>query len=87
MAVEPRCLIIQDVDTNEIVHLPVEIKEGKIVEQTQLISSILILDIDRLMSIRVDIHLAFYLDTAAHPRHKKALIKSQTYMSSVERRC
>ena len=58
MAVEPRCLIIQDVDTNEIVHLPVEIKEGKIVEQTQLISSILILDIDRLMSIRVDIHVA-----------------------------
>jgi len=82
MAVEPRCLIARDVDTNEIVYLPVKIsmKEGKVVEQTQLISPTLIPDIDKLMSIRVDTprYWPFYLDTAAHPRHKEALIKSQT---------
>lgn len=82
LAVEPRCLIARDVDTNEVVYLPVKItmKEGDIVEQTQLISPTLIPDMDKLMSIRVDTprYWPFYLDTAAHPRHKEALLKSQT---------
>jgi len=82
MAVEPRCLIARDVDTNEIVYLPVKIsmKEGNVVEQTQLISPTLIPDIDKLLSIRVDTprYWPFYLDTAMHPRHKEALIRSQT---------
>ncbi|KAF8954432.1 hypothetical protein BDZ97DRAFT_1928284 [Flammula alnicola] len=82
LAVEPRCLITRDVDTNEIVYLPVKItmKEGDVVEQTQLITPTLIPDMDKLMSIRVDTprYWPFYLDTAAHPHHKEALLRSQT---------
>ncbi|KAF4611458.1 hypothetical protein D9613_003815 [Agrocybe pediades] len=82
LAVEPRCLIARDVDTNEVVYLPVKItmKEGAEVEHTQLISPTLIPDMDKLVSIRVDTprYWPFYLDTAAHPRHKEALLQSQT---------
>lgn len=82
LATEPRCLIARDVDTNEVVFLPVKItmKEGSTVEQTQLISPTLIPDMDKLMAIRVDTprYWPFYLDTAAHPRHKDALLRSQT---------
>ena len=82
LAVEPRCLIARDVDTNEVVYLPVKItmREDKTIEQTQLISPTLIPDMDRLMSIRVDTprYWPFYLDTTAHPRHKETLLNSQT---------
>lgn len=82
LAVEPRCLIARDVDTNEVVYLPVKItvKEGDITEQSQLISPTLIPDMDKLMSIRVDTprYWPFYLDTAAHPQHKEALLRGQT---------
>ncbi|KAF9476890.1 hypothetical protein BDN70DRAFT_838543, partial [Pholiota conissans] len=82
LATEPRCLIARDVDTNEVVFLPVKItmKEGDTIEQTQLISPTLIPDMDKLMAIRVDTprYWPFYLDTAAHPRHKEALLRSQT---------
>ncbi|KAF8154084.1 anaphase promoting complex subunit 1 [Crassisporium funariophilum] len=82
LAVEPRCLIARDVDTNEVVYLPVKItmREGKETGVTQLISPTLIPDMDKLVSIRVDTprYWPFYLDTAAHPRHKDALLKSQT---------
>ncbi|PPQ90258.1 hypothetical protein CVT25_013083 [Psilocybe cyanescens] len=82
LAVEPRCLIARDVDTNEVVYLPVKIKmqEGDTVEHTQLISPTLIPDMDKLMSVRVDTprYWPFYLDTSAHPRHKETLLQSQT---------
>jgi len=82
LAVEPRCLIARDVDTGEVVYLPVKItmKEGDEVEHTQLISPTLIPDMDKLVSIRVDTprYWPFYLDTSAHPRHKEALLQSQT---------
>jgi anaphase-promoting complex subunit 1 len=82
LAVEPRCLIARDVDSNEVVYLPVKItvKEGKGTEQTQLISPTLIPDMDKLISIRVDTprYWPFYLDTTAHPQHKEALLRGQT---------
>jgi len=82
LAVEPRCLIARDVDTKEVVYLPVKIttQEGSEAHTTQLISPTLIPDLDRLLSIRVDTprYWPFYLDTAAHPRHKESLLKSQT---------
>lgn len=82
LATEPRCLIARDVDTNEIVFLPVKItmREGETVEQTQLISPTLIPDMDKLLAIRVDTprYWPFYLNTAAQSRHKNTLLRSQT---------
>ncbi|KAL6308208.1 hypothetical protein BKA93DRAFT_725930 [Sparassis latifolia] len=82
LAVEPRCLIARDVDTKEVVYLPVKIKvkEGKDVGTTQLISPTLIPDLDKLLSIRVDTprYWPFYLDIANYPRHKDSLLRSQT---------
>lgn len=82
LAVEPRCLIARDVDTTEVVYLPVKItvKEGKEIGTTQLISPTLIPDLDKLMSIRVDTprYWPFYLDTEHLPRHKESLLRSQT---------
>ncbi|KAI0958209.1 hypothetical protein AcV7_004089 [Taiwanofungus camphoratus] len=82
LAVEPRCLIARDVDTKEVVYLPVKIKvkEGKEVGTTQLISPTLIPDLDKLLSIRVDTprYWPFYLDVANYPRHKESLLRSQT---------
>lgn len=82
LAVEPRCLIARDVDTSEVVYLPVKItmKDGNEVGTTQLISPTLIPDLDRLMSIRVDTprYWPFLLDTQNHPSHKYALLRNQT---------
>jgi anaphase-promoting complex subunit 1 len=82
LAVEPRCLIARDVDTREVVYLPVKItmKEGSAIGTTQLISPTLIPDLDKLMSIRVDTprYWPFYLDTENLPRHKEGLLRSQT---------
>ncbi|THH09652.1 hypothetical protein EW146_g8626 [Bondarzewia mesenterica] len=82
LAVEPRCLIARDVDTKEIVYLPVKIKvkEEKETGVAQLISPTLIPDFDRLLSIRVDTprYWPFYLDLAHLSRHKESLLLSQT---------
>lgn len=82
LAVEPRCLIARDVDTKEVVYLPVKIKvrEGKDVGTSQLISPTLIPDLDKLLSIRVDTprYWPFYLDIANLPRHKESLLLNQT---------
>ena len=82
LAVEPRCLIARDVDTKEIVYLPVKIKvkEGSNVEMAQLISPTLIPDFDKVLSIRVDTprYWPFYLDLANVHRHKNSLLRSQT---------
>lgn len=81
LAVEPRCLIARDVDSGEVVYLPVKItfREEKETSVT-LISPTLIPDMDKLVSIRVDTprYWPFYLDTEQVPRHKDALLKSQT---------
>ncbi|KAG5646150.1 hypothetical protein DXG03_004203 [Asterophora parasitica] len=82
LAVEPRCLIARDVDSTEVVYLPVKItmKEGKEVGTTQLLSPTLIPDLDKLLSIRVDTprYWPFYLDTENLPRHRQSLLRSQT---------
>ncbi|KAH8084916.1 hypothetical protein BXZ70DRAFT_995193 [Cristinia sonorae] len=82
LAAEPRCLIARDVDTKEVVYLPVKIKlkDGDEVAATQMISPTLIPDLDRLLSIRVDTprYWPFYLDIARIPRHKESLLRSQT---------
>ncbi|KAK2466609.1 hypothetical protein APHAL10511_000867 [Amanita phalloides] len=82
LAVEPRCLIARDVDTKEVVYLPIKItmKEKNEVGTTQLISPTLIPDLNQLMSIRVDTprYWPFYLDTENLPRHKEMLLRSQT---------
>ncbi|KAG6908477.1 hypothetical protein DXG01_004480 [Tephrocybe rancida] len=82
LAVEPRCLIARDVDSTEVVYLPVKItmKEGKETGTTQLISPTLIPDLDKLLSIRVDTprYWPFYLDTEHLPRHRQSLLRSQT---------
>ncbi|KAG6856543.1 hypothetical protein H0H87_003362 [Tephrocybe sp. NHM501043] len=82
LAVEPRCLIARDVDSAEVVYLPVKItmKEGKDTGTTQLISPTLIPDLDKLLSIRVDTprYWPFYLDTEHLPRHRQSLLRSQT---------
>lgn len=82
LAVEPRCLVARDVETKEVVYLPVKItmREGKTVGTTQLISPTLIPDLNKLMSIRVDTprYWPFYLDTEKIPLHKESLMRSQT---------
>ncbi|KAI0315112.1 hypothetical protein OF83DRAFT_1133590 [Amylostereum chailletii] len=82
LAIEPRCLVARDVDTKEIVYLPVKIKvrDGPELGVAQLISPTLIPDFDKLLSIRVDTprYWPFYLDLANVPRHKEALLRNQT---------
>ncbi|KAJ3872434.1 hypothetical protein F5051DRAFT_155993 [Lentinula edodes] len=82
LAVEPRCLVARDVETKEVVYLPVKItmKEGKAIGTTQLIAPTLIPDLNKLISIRVDTprYWPFYLDTEKIPRHSDSLMRSQT---------
>ncbi|KAJ7802231.1 hypothetical protein B0H14DRAFT_1667535 [Mycena olivaceomarginata] len=82
LAIEPRCLIARDVETTEVVYLPVKItvNDGKEVGTTQLISPTLIPDLDKLAAIRVDTprYWPFHFDTANIPRHKESLLRSQT---------
>ncbi|EIN05861.1 hypothetical protein PUNSTDRAFT_106906 [Punctularia strigosozonata HHB-11173 SS5] len=89
LAVEPRCLIARDVDTKEVVYLPIKIKvkddpssPGGPTGTTQLIAPTLIPDLDRLLSIRVDTprYWPFYLDLARYPRHRDALLRGQTLL-------
>ncbi|KAJ7058266.1 hypothetical protein C8F01DRAFT_1027798 [Mycena amicta] len=82
MAVEPRCLLARDVETGEVVYLPVKISvnDGQEAGTTQLISPTLIPDLDKLAAIRVDTprYWPFHFDTANVPRHKESLLRSQT---------
>ncbi|KZT67155.1 hypothetical protein DAEQUDRAFT_713848 [Daedalea quercina L-15889] len=82
LATEPRCLVARDVDTREVVYLPVKlkVKEGNEVGTTQMIAPTLIPDLDKLQSIRVDTprYWPFYLDIAHFPKHKETLLRSQT---------
>ncbi|GJJ10443.1 hypothetical protein Clacol_004669 [Clathrus columnatus] len=82
LAVEPRCLIGRDVESNEVVYLPVKVKlrEGKDTRAAQLISPTLFPDINRLLTIRVDNprYFPFILDIANNQRHRDVLLRNQT---------
>ncbi|KAJ7754266.1 hypothetical protein DFH07DRAFT_1029824 [Mycena maculata] len=82
LAIEPRCLIARDVETTEVVYLPVKItvRDGNEAGTTQLISPTLIPDLDKLAAIRVDTprYWPFHFDTANIPRHRESLLRSQT---------
>ncbi|KAJ7597266.1 hypothetical protein C8J56DRAFT_882770 [Mycena floridula] len=79
LAVEPRCLIARDVETKEVVYLPLKItmKDQSV---TQLVSPTLIPDLDKISSIRVDTprYWPFHLDMANLPHHRNNLLQSQT---------
>lgn len=81
LAVEPRCLMGRDVESKEVVYLPVKfkLKDGKETRSAPLISPTLFPDINRLLSIRVDTprYFPFVLDIA-NSRHREALLRSQT---------
>ncbi|KAI0829732.1 hypothetical protein BC628DRAFT_1408561 [Trametes gibbosa] len=82
LAVEPRCLVARDVDSKEIVYLPikVKVKDTNQVGTAQLIAPTLVPEIDKVLSIRVDTprYWPFYLDIANFPRHRESLLRSQT---------
>ncbi|KAI0358750.1 hypothetical protein OH77DRAFT_1518715 [Trametes cingulata] len=82
LAVEPRCLVARDVDSREIVYLPikVKVKDGNQVGTAQMIAPTLVPEIDKVLSIRVDTprYWPFYLDIANFPRHRESLLRSQT---------
>ncbi|KAI0364452.1 hypothetical protein BV20DRAFT_956236 [Pilatotrama ljubarskyi] len=82
LAVEPRCLVARDVDSREIVYLPikVKVKDGNQVGTAQMIAPTLVPEIDKVLSIRVDTprYWPFYLDIVNFPRHRESLLRSQT---------
>ncbi|KAH8112116.1 hypothetical protein DFH11DRAFT_1788437 [Phellopilus nigrolimitatus] len=83
LAVEPRCLIARDVDTKEVVYLPMKIRvkeENGAVGGAHLIAPTLIPGLDRLQSIKVDTprYWPFLLDIANNPRHMAGLLQQQT---------
>ncbi|KAI5119343.1 hypothetical protein M0805_004020 [Coniferiporia weirii] len=83
LAVEPRCLIARDVDTKEVVYLPMRIRvreEGGAMGGAQLIAPTLIPGLDRLASIKIDTprYWPFLLDIANNPRHMGGILRCQT---------
>lgn len=83
LAVEPRCLVARDVDSKEVVYLPMKIKvkeENGSSSTTQLIAPTLIPGLDRLLSIKIDTprYWPFLLDIANNTRHMGGLLQSQT---------
>ncbi|KAG7092158.1 hypothetical protein E1B28_008527 [Marasmius oreades] len=82
LAVEPRCLLARDIETKEIVYLPLKIavREGKDIGTTQLISPTLIPDLEKLVAIRVDTprYWPFHLYVEGISRHRECLLRSQT---------
>jgi len=82
LAVEPRCLVARDVDTKDIVYLPVkvQVREGDGTRSSQLISPTLIPDLTRLMAVKVDTprYWPFILDITRVQRHRERLLHDQT---------
>ena len=82
LAVEPRCLVARDIDSREIVYVPVKIKvkDGKETGNVQLIAPTLVPEVEKLVSVRVDTprYWPFYLDISNSLRHKECLLRSQT---------
>ena len=82
LAVEPRCLVARDVDSREMVYVPVKlkIKQKKETGNVHLIAPTLIPEVERVLSIRVDTprYWPFYMDIANSQRHRESLLRSQT---------
>lgn len=83
LATEPRCLIARDVDTKEVVYLPMKITvkdDEDNVSAVQLIAPTLIPATDRLVAIKVECprYWPYLLDFVNNKRHLEALLRSQT---------
>lgn len=83
LAVEPRCLIVRDVDTRKVVLLPVKLKvrEGYgRVGSLQLLAPTLTPDFDLIRSLRVDSprYWPFFIDYEQIPRFKDAFLHNPT---------
>lgn len=83
LAVEPRCLIARDVDTKEVVYLPMKIRlkdATSPVGMAGFIAPTLIPSLDRVLSIKIDTprYWPFLLDVANNSRHLNGLLHSQT---------
>lgn len=82
LAVEPRCLIACDVDTAEVVYLPIKLRlrDRDTTRTTHLVSPTLIPEIDKIQSIVVDSprYWPLFIDVANVPRHRASLLRTQT---------
>ncbi|KZT23058.1 hypothetical protein NEOLEDRAFT_1096792 [Neolentinus lepideus HHB14362 ss-1] len=88
LAAEPRCLITRDVDTREVVYLPLKIKVKEpddtqgVIAVASMISPTLIPDLDKLMSVRVDTPRYWPLHMDLTPpqgdQYRESLIRNQT---------
>ena len=83
LAVEPRCIISRDVDSKEVVYLPMKIKireENGATGVAHLVAPTLIPPVDRLQTIKIGTprYWPFLLDVVNNPRHLSGLLQSQT---------
>lgn len=81
LAVEPRCLMARDADTQETVYMPVKVKlnEGEKVRQQSLISPTLIAPFESLMSIEVDSPRYWpIIYDLSNPRDEETLVRTRT---------
>ncbi|EPQ55810.1 hypothetical protein GLOTRDRAFT_138586 [Gloeophyllum trabeum ATCC 11539] len=90
LAAEPRCLIPRDVDTREVVYMPIKVKvkdrdsrntKGEAI--ASLIAPTLIPDLDEVLSVRVDTprYWPFNMDLTSNGKglvHREALLRDQT---------
>ena len=75
LAVEPRCLITRDVDTREVLHLPIKVKtkKGDKIEETQHITPALLSSADKVMYVKID-----------NPRYWPTAVNVQEVPNSVQ---
>lgn len=83
LAVEPRCLQVRDVDTNEPVFLPVRlrlIEKGNTVRSKQLVAPTLIPELRLIDTIQIDSprYWGFSLHLASNPEHLASFLKTGT---------
>ncbi|EJD53406.1 hypothetical protein AURDEDRAFT_81803, partial [Auricularia subglabra TFB-10046 SS5] len=82
LAVEPRCLIACDVDTDEVVYLPLNLKvrSGDTTRTKHLVSPTLIPEIDTILSIVVDSprYWPLHINLEDVPQHRASLLRTQT---------
>ncbi|KAL1742086.1 hypothetical protein HDZ31DRAFT_66307 [Schizophyllum fasciatum] len=83
LAIEPRCLVARDVDTTEVVYLPVRVHAtdtNGVVNNATLIAPTLVPDVEKLVHIRVDTprYWPVLMGIMHDRRHRENLLKSQT---------
>ncbi|KAF8305830.1 hypothetical protein DL93DRAFT_2172426 [Clavulina sp. PMI_390] len=81
LAVEPRCVVARDADTNEITRIPIRIKTSdKAKNNQQYICPTLLPDFNRFLSLKIDSprYWQFTIDAKADPQALNNLIKTQT---------